>query len=113
MKIKYFKPLHMLIFLKLSTLMFKKLTYIFFFKLQVTIGPDGSCAQNGMVAIADVQEGESLFRISRKILLHPKSSSISALFEKGTIIIRMAFFFIEKNLIFFINEAKFWTKQKV
>lgn len=33
MKIKYFKLLHMLIFLKLSTLMFKKLTYyyIYFF----------------------------------------------------------------------------------
>lgn len=57
-----------------------------FFSEKVTIGPDGSCAQNGMVAIDDVQKGECLFQISRKILLHPKSSSISALFEKDPVI---------------------------
>lgn len=62
----------------------------FYYKLtcalfQVTIGPDGSCAQNGMLAISDIKEGECLFRISRKILLHPKTSSLSALLEKGSI----------------------------
>ncbi|XP_048769500.2 N-lysine methyltransferase setd6-like [Ostrea edulis] len=53
-----------------------------FFSDKVTIGPDGSCAQNGMIAIKDIEEGECLFQISRKILLHPKTCSISKLLEK-------------------------------
>jgi hypothetical protein len=36
-----------------------------------------------MTAIEDIEEGECLFQISRKILLHPKTCSISELLEKG------------------------------
>ncbi|XP_062578040.1 N-lysine methyltransferase setd6-like [Saccostrea cucullata] len=56
-----------------------------FFNEKVTIGPDGSCAQNGMVALSDIKEGECLFQISRKILLHPKTCSISELLEKDPV----------------------------
>ncbi|XP_061189529.1 N-lysine methyltransferase setd6-like [Saccostrea echinata] len=56
-----------------------------YFNEKVTIGPDGSCAQNGMVALSDIDEGECLFRISRKILLHPKTCSISELLEEDPV----------------------------
>ncbi|KAI0221293.1 N-lysine methyltransferase SETD6 [Lamellibrachia satsuma] len=49
---------------------------------KVTIGRDGSCAQFGMVATADIAEGEHLFEIPQHLLLTPDTSAIAQLLHK-------------------------------
>ena len=50
---------------------------------QVKIGCEGSCAQFGMVATADISEGEHLFEIPHQLLLTPDTSAIAQLLQKG------------------------------
>lgn len=49
---------------------------------KVKIGRDGSCAQFGMVATADIAEGEHLFEIPHQLLLTPETSAIAQLLQK-------------------------------
>ena len=45
------------------------------------VGLKGSCHRYGMTAVENIEEGESLFQIPRSLVLQPKTSSISKLFE--------------------------------
>ncbi|XP_012942376.1 N-lysine methyltransferase setd6 [Aplysia californica] len=49
------------------------------FKLshKVRVGPEGSCAQYGMVAVEDIAEGYCLFQVPRSCLLMPENSGIA------------------------------------
>ncbi|KAK2172793.1 hypothetical protein NP493_928g00041 [Ridgeia piscesae] len=49
---------------------------------KVKIGCDGSCAQFGMVATADISEGEHLFEIPHQLLLTPDTTAIAQLLQK-------------------------------
>ena len=49
----------------------------------MAISRKGSCAQYGLIATDDVEEGECLLDIPRSILLTPQTSAISCLLEKG------------------------------
>ncbi|XP_046360265.1 N-lysine methyltransferase setd6-like [Haliotis cracherodii] len=51
---------------------------------KVKVGKEGSCAQNGMVAVADIEKGETLFVIPRKMLLTPSTCGIAKLLEEGS-----------------------------
>ncbi|XP_060068377.1 N-lysine methyltransferase SETD6-like [Ylistrum balloti] len=49
---------------------------------KVCVTKQGSCAQYGMLATDSVDCGECLFKVPRKLLLHPKTSAISKLLRK-------------------------------
>ena len=51
------------------------------------MGKDGSCAQYGMVAIVDIEKGETLFEIPRTLLLTKETSSIAQLLKNGNLFI--------------------------
>jgi len=59
-----------------------------FSPLQVIVEREESCAQYGMVAIEDIEEGECLFQIPRKNLLNPETSGIAKLLQEGAKIIK-------------------------
>ena len=44
---------------------------------QVTVREQGSCHRFGMIALEDLDEGETVFKIPRNILLEPNTSSLS------------------------------------
>ena len=43
----------------------------------MTVREDGSCHRFGMIALEDLDDGESVFKIPRNVLLEPNTSSIS------------------------------------
>ncbi|XP_069134186.1 N-lysine methyltransferase setd6-like [Argopecten irradians] len=49
---------------------------------KVCVTKEGSCAQYGMLTTEKVDSGECLFKVPRKLLLHPKTSAISRLLKK-------------------------------
>ncbi|XP_052244047.1 N-lysine methyltransferase setd6-like isoform X6 [Dreissena polymorpha] len=49
---------------------------------KVIVARESACAQYGMIAIADISDGETLFQIPRKMLLHPGTTDISDILEK-------------------------------
>ncbi|ESO91644.1 hypothetical protein LOTGIDRAFT_217400, partial [Lottia gigantea] len=51
---------------------------------KVRISKNGSCAQYGMIAQADIEEGECLFTIPRDKLLFENTTSISDILAKGS-----------------------------
>jgi SET domain-containing protein 6 len=44
---------------------------------------EGSCAQFGMVAIADIKESECLFEVPRQCLLMPETSRVADIVKEG------------------------------
>ncbi|XP_070572330.1 N-lysine methyltransferase setd6-like isoform X1 [Ptychodera flava] len=50
---------------------------------KVAIRKQGSCAEYGMVAIDDLQEGECLFEIKRSLLLHSETCQVAQVLRKG------------------------------
>ena len=55
----------------------------FVYSLLVKVCREGSCAQYGMMAAADIDEGEVLFQVPRDVLLHPGTSAIKGLLEES------------------------------
>lgn len=49
--------------------------------LKVKVSGKGSCHRYGMIAVDDIEKGESLFEIPRSLLLTPETSSISEILE--------------------------------
>ncbi|OWF35599.1 N-lysine methyltransferase SETD6-like [Mizuhopecten yessoensis] len=49
---------------------------------KVAVSKQGSCAQYGMLTTDNVDSGECLFKVPRKLLLHPKTCAISRLLKK-------------------------------
>lgn len=54
-----------------------------FLYLQVHVCKEGTAAEYGMLAKDDIEEGEVLFIVPRSALLHPGTTKISTLLEKG------------------------------
>ena len=52
-------------------------------EFQVKIGRENSCAQYGMVAVSDIQAGETLFQIPRHLLISPETCAIKHYLAKG------------------------------
>jgi len=50
---------------------------------QVVVAEEGSCAQYGMVAVSDIDAGETLFQIPRPLLLNPDTCGIANELKKG------------------------------
>ncbi|XP_074635550.1 N-lysine methyltransferase setd6-like isoform X1 [Acropora palmata] len=48
---------------------------------KVKVSLEGSCHRFGMIAVDDIDKGESLFEIPRSLLLTPETSSISGILE--------------------------------
>lgn len=53
------------------------------FLSQVTVRKEGTVAEYGMLATDDIEAGEVLFTIPRAALLHPGTSEVSHLLDKG------------------------------
>lgn len=47
------------------------------------VSKEGTVAEYGMLATDDIEEGEVLFTVPRAALLHPGTSEVSGLLEKG------------------------------
>ena len=44
---------------------------------------EGACAQVGMIAVSDIEKGETLFEIPRTLLLTQENCSIASLLKDG------------------------------
>jgi len=53
--------------------------------VQVCVSKEGSCAQYGMIALSPISTGETLFEISRSLLLTHETSAVSELLDRGTL----------------------------
>ena len=49
------------------------------------------CAQYGMVAVADLKDGETVFEIPRSLLLTPMNSSIAVLLQEGNCFLKFSY----------------------
>lgn len=77
-----------------------------FFFLQVCVSKEGTVAEYGMLATEDIDEGEVLFTIPRSALLHPGTSEVSALLEKGDNSLFACFFWHHPRLHFCLILSK-------